>query len=219
MDKLQEELKSFSTLWEGGFKNVIENTDNRRLADVFDYCLKQNMDGKVILEIGPGGGSWTKLMTPAKKIYCLDALSAEHNGFWQYVGEDERIEYHQVEDFSLKEVPDKAIDLVYSYDAFCHISWTGVKTYMTNLLAKLKPGAQGFIMIPDLEKCKPAMTRSFEGEDPDDFDGLPSPGRWYWWGLARYVALLRELGYVIVKEDIGLDARDPIVHFKCPENR
>ena len=42
------------------------------------------MKGKTCLEIGCGGGQWSKFIYDLNifdKIYCIDALSEEHNCF------------------------------------------------------------------------------------------------------------------------------------------
>lgn len=73
-EKLRNELHSFSGLWGGGYPNEIANTDNRQLGSVYDYCLRNTIKDKTVLEIGCGGGSWTRLMDSAKEIYAMDAL-------------------------------------------------------------------------------------------------------------------------------------------------
>ena len=52
--------------------------------------LRKNLEGKTLLEIGCGGGQWTKFISELdifKKIICVDALSAEHNKFWNHLGD------------------------------------------------------------------------------------------------------------------------------------
>lgn len=49
-----------------------------------------------------------------------------------------------------------------------------------------------------------------------DENSEPRPGRWFHAGTERTVSLLQEIGYVIVSRDVGLVARDPIIHFKKP---
>lgn len=227
MDMVQEELQSFRSLWQGGFRNEIVNSDKRNLGKVYEYCIKGNVGGKVVLEIGCGGGSWTKLMLSAQKIYALDALSEKHNRFWEYVGLENKpkIDYICVRDLSMREVPESSVDFVFSYDVFCHLSWSSTKEYMRNMLSRLKPGADCFIMVADFWKfvdsgSSPAHIKApiyaSLAQEIQDFDGPPFPGRWYWWGLDRFIELLQSLGYVILSKDINIDLRDPIVHFRSP---
>jgi hypothetical protein len=218
MDKLKEEIKSFQNLWKGGYKNNIEDSSVRNLQGIYKYCLEPYKSNATILEIGPGHGCWTIKMERAKKIYCLDALSSEHNDF--NVNHTD-IEYYQVDDFSCRMVPDDSIDLLFSYDTFCHISYTGTKEYLKNIYPKLKKGSNCFIMIADYDKYKktetnleyPDIYNSLE-ESIKDYDGPAYPGRWYWYGIKKFCELLKEYKYEIINKDIDIDYKNPICHFK-----
>ena len=101
-------------------------------------------------------------MLSARELWCLDALSAEHNQFWAYLGEQPRdkIHYVQVTDFSCSAVPDDAIDFVFSYGTFCHITWAGQCDYYRSLRQKMRPGANAMIMIADFDKFNSFSERS-----------------------------------------------------------
>jgi hypothetical protein len=44
-------------------------------------------------------------------------------------------------------------------------------------------------------------------------DESPSPGRWYHAGTARTCRMLEECGYRVLVEDLGVNHRDPVIHF------
>ena len=103
-DKLIEEIKSFQTIWKGGFRTGY--TQKRNQKGIEEY-LEKNMTGKCCSEIGCGGGQWSKFiynLNVFDKIYCIDVL----------------------------------LDYVFSYDVFCHISYSGQKKYLENLYEKCK---------------------------------------------------------------------------------
>lgn len=113
-----------------------------------------------------------------------------------------------------------------------------------NLWAKLRPGAECFLMVADYDKANRAA------EDPEirvssavphgkrgelvrlawrvsgrdrlpwgnlhDNDLEPRPGRWYNAGVSRVTEMLERLGYVIKDRDMGLTHRDPVIHFIRP---
>jgi len=112
-----------------------------------------------VLEIGPGRGGWSKAFVEhhAAKVWCLDAKPADANRFWEYVGRRDNVEYVQVQDFTLSPVPDRSIDLFFSFGCFCHISPTLIEEYIISLAGKMKPGANGFLMIADYEKFNRAL--------------------------------------------------------------
>ena len=256
-DRLQREVQSFGPLWEGGYfegdpldpmgassygaggyMSVLHAT---YLAAIRPYVNEET----VALEIGPGRGAWTRCLLPAREVWAMDVLSAEHNGFWEYVGRHEHVHYRQVDDFSCRELPDDHFTYLFSFGCLCHVSFEGTAAYLDNLWAKLRPGAECFLMVADYDKANraasdpqaivasrtaPAGRRGdliraawrLSGLDRlpwshlHDADEEPSPGRWYDTGTSRLAAFLEERGYVVCDEDMGLTHRDPVVHFVRP---
>jgi SAM-dependent methyltransferase len=160
--KLEAELESFRDLWHGGFfaANPAEKLAPLWLESmvggyhvIYLACIRPWLTGRTnVLEIGCGRGAWTRLFLGAERITCVDALSAEHNAFFSYVGQVDNVRYHQVEDFTLSMVPDKTVDYVFSYDALCHVSFAGISEYARSLHRVMKEGAHGFVMVADYRK-------------------------------------------------------------------
>ena len=165
-----------------------------------------------VLEIGPGRGGWTKalLTQNPSKIYALDALSAEHNGFYSYVGNDNRVTYVQVDNFECAPVPDCSVDFFFSFGVFCHISRRGTETYFSSIARKMKQGATGYCMISDYEKMGRALGHVVSQNEHDQ----PEAGRWYHLGQTWFCEMLNKHGFEILDSDIGVLVRDPIVHFR-----
>jgi SAM-dependent methyltransferase len=44
-------------------------------------------------------------------------------------------------------------------------------------------------------------------------DGAPRPGRWYHAGAAETCRVLREVGFTVLDEDMGVDPASPMIHF------
>ncbi|GGT30204.1 hypothetical protein GCM10010271_37810 [Streptomyces kurssanovii] len=161
--KLATELESFRSIWKGGFFRADPLEPLESLYGLWGYtsmqhaiylaCIKPYINSKTsAVEIGPGRGAWTRAMVGAGSVTCLDALSAEHNDFWQYVGRRENIRYFKVEDFSCGMLADDSVDYLFSFDALCHVSFDGISAYLTSLFPKFRPGAHGFIMVADYVK-------------------------------------------------------------------
>lgn len=160
----RKELQSFQQIWHGGYyegdpldpmtPSTYGNTGYMSILHAtYLACIKPyvNQD-TVALEIGPGRGAWTKSLLDAKQVWCLDALSAEHNGFWEYLNHPNNVQYIQVSDYSCSMLPDDSFTYLFSFGCLCHISFESVEAYMHNLYPKLKAGAHGFIMIADYDK-------------------------------------------------------------------
>lgn len=136
------------------------------LHAVWRLAIRPYVDPRrTVLEIGPGRGAWSRaiLACNPRHLHVADVLSAEHNGFWAYVGEDEkrRVTYHEVRDTSLSEIPDGSIDHVFSFGTFCHLSPQLQAEYFRTFARVMKAGAHGFVMYGDYDKFNAAMA---EGE-------------------------------------------------------
>lgn len=248
----RRELKRFvdSQVWKGGYYegdptdpqgNSSYSMHMKYKENMFNplyicylECLKPFINSNIdVLEIGPGKGAWSKaiLSLNPRSLTCIDALSAEHNQFWDFVGNHNRVTYFQVKDFLLNEVKDDSIDFVFSFGTFCHISSLMCYEYFKNLFKKLRSGAQGFIMYADLDKKnafaiahnKPdhayekfdAYTElEFFKKQQDSNDFSPTWSTWYHLGIERAQIMFQELGYEIINKDININERDPVIHFR-----
>lgn len=205
-------------------------------------CIKPYVGpGVAALEIGCGGGAWSRAMAglaPAE-LWCVDVLSAEETGFWEHVGRRPGLRHVQVADLSCALLPDGHFDYFFSFGCFCHLSPVAVREYLANLAPKLKPGAHGFLMVADYDKFNQAQTahrgclenlvpaalrpaaRELGARLPVYFydkneDQTPRPGRWYHLGVDAACAHLEGLGLKIIERDMGLNVRDPLIHFRKP---
>jgi phospholipid N-methyltransferase len=257
----RSEIEQFRELWKGGY---FEGDPLDPMAPSgyghFGYisslhatylrCIRPYVnDRTTVLEIGPGRGAWTKcfIERKAKLILALDALSAEHNEFWDYVGHEPNVQYFQVQDNLCSVVPDESVDYFFSFGTFCHISPQNINDYMKSIFVKMRPGAVGFVMVADYEKfnsmlaaeSKLSISRSFVGRRllpirmlwglifsvirthkvaflPEYEDDVPRPGRWYHLGTRKAVEMLRAIGFNVIDADVGVNHRDPIIHFEKP---
>jgi hypothetical protein len=165
-----EHLAQFQKVWKGGFFEG-DPLDPMGLSTygslgymsvlhaTYLCCIKPYVTPEsLVLEIGPGRGAWTKTMLSGKEVWCLDALSAEHNEFWEYIGHAPHVHYHQVTDFSCSALPDDHFTYFFSFGTFCHIPFAGIAEYARNLWPKLKSGSHGFLMIADYDKYNHAVS-------------------------------------------------------------
>lgn len=82
------------------------------LHAIYQVCIRHYiLSETIVLEIGPGRGTWTKTMLGAKDIWCLDALSAEHNKFWEHIGNEhkKKVKYEKVTDLFLQEFAERLL--------------------------------------------------------------------------------------------------------------
>lgn len=241
MNKLQKEINSFQKVWKGGYKTGYSNKRNQAGLEVY---LANKLSGNNLLEIGCGGGQWSKFILNLEifeKIYCIDVLSEEHNEFWKYLGKDAQkvVEYIQVENFNLDFIEDNSLDYVFSYDVFCHLSFSSIDAYLSSIYKKCKKGAKVLIMYADPEKylesepenrnhvIKYLPKKKFVHKVSKkilikdalmDKDGEPSDPnfepRWFWLGKDNFISLCDKYNFSIIEEDLNIDKTNPITLLK-----
>lgn len=169
--RLRDELQSFQDLWKGGYHEGDPRDPMGRssyaslgymsvLHATYLLCIRPYVGpDTAVVEIGPGRGAWTRtfLQLGATDVWCLDALSREHNGFDAYVGAPNPVRYFQVADFSCRELPDDHFNFLFSFGCLCHVSPDGVEQYLRNMYAKLRRGANAFILVADYDKYNAAL--------------------------------------------------------------
>lgn len=256
-NELAEEIASFEGLWKGGyFEGDPLDPLARSTFGNFGYisvlyatylvCIKPYVSADTrALEIGPGRGAWTKTMLAAKEVWTLDALSAEYNGFFEYLNHPTNVRYIQVSDFECRDLPDGYFDFLFSFGCLCHVSFEGISAYAKNLFPKLASGAHCFWLVADKAK----YARFVENEKRFDiwralmptrkrltpvkklleaFSSATRPsflttdvfaegqGHWHDAGAARTCEMLEAAGYKVIDSDVGVLPRDPIIHFMKP---
>jgi SAM-dependent methyltransferase len=237
-EKFKQEIESFQNIWHGGYFG--ENTIARNQLGL-EYYLVNNIENNLtILEIGCGRGRWSKFIyenLSPKKLQCIDVLSEEHNKFWSFVGEEkkEKLEYYQVKDFSLSEIPDDSLDFVFSYDVWCHISSSSQELYLESLYKKCRTGAKLIIMYSDPEKyynsepnnlwfikayLPKEKTENITNKEEifklaiEDSDGEIIEGRWYWIGKEKFLKNINKHNYKVLFEDLEIDKTNVITFFE-----
>lgn len=216
------------------------------LHAIYLRCIKPYINAETIaLEIGPGHGAWTKTMLEAKEVWALDALSAEYNRFFEYLNHPKNVKYFQVEDFECRELPENYFNYMFSFGCLCHISFEGISRYAANIFDKLQPGANCFWMVADKRKYAKFIEQADEFDvlyalSPkkgrfstfrkvfESFSKAMRPpfltlsvfdkgqGCWHDAGVEQTCEMLEKVGYKIIESDIGLIARDPMIHFIKP---
>ena len=118
-------------------------------------------------------------MMPAKEIYALDALPADHNGFYDYLGHPSHVKYIRVDDFSCSVLPDYHFDYMFSFGCLCHVSFEGITAYAQNLFGKLKSGANCFWMVADYAQLNDAGRLVHRNHERLVDSLLPHSKLWY----------------------------------------
>jgi SAM-dependent methyltransferase len=116
----------------------------------------------VALEIGAGGGRWTRYLLGARKVVVVE-LNPE---FFPYLlerfpDEADKLEFVETPGYEIPGIEDGSIDFVFSFGTFVHIDPEGIDTYLGEIRRCLRPGGTATIHYGDRSK------RFFAGRPPE----------------------------------------------------
>ena len=143
-----------------------ENPEEAELRAIRDHWLLPYVDpAKTGLEIGPGGGRWTRYMLGFCRLYVVDfhaeLLAELRRNFAQS---------HIVEILNngtdFPGVPAASIDFVFSFGVFVHLDLYLIRAYLANLREVIHRETQVVIQYADKDKPKAQQNRGFSNNDP-----------------------------------------------------
>jgi cyclopropane fatty-acyl-phospholipid synthase-like methyltransferase len=167
------------------------------LVYVREHFLLPYIDpSKTVLEIGPGGGRWTRYMLRAGTLYAVDY----HQELLDELHRNVRgVNLHPIlnngDDFP--GIPDASVDFGFSFGTFVHLDVDIIERYLANLRRVLAPDATVVIQYSDKTKPLARENASFSENDPETMR-----------------ALVVAAGYRIEEEDTGSLWHSAIVRFR-----
>ena len=148
-----------------------------------------------VVEIGPGGGRWTRYMLPARKVYAVDyheeLLKELRKNF---KNENICLVKNNGDDFP--GIQKASIDFIFSFGTFVHLDLEIIDGYLKNMKPLLKNDANVVIQYSDKNKPIAKRNKGFSDNDPDKMRGL-----------------VLSHGYSIFEEDIQTMWHSAIIRF------
>lgn len=148
-----------------------------------------------VLEIGPGGGRWTRYMLSVKKLYVID--------FYQELLDELKSNFRSADLVLVKNngndfpgVANESVDFIFSFGTFVHLDIEIIDRYLENMKPLLKPTSNVVIHYADKTKPMGLQNKGFSQNDPDTM---------------RKLVLSR--GYFIYEEDIKTLWHSSVIRF------
>ncbi|MGA2190991.1 MAG: class I SAM-dependent methyltransferase [Steroidobacteraceae bacterium] len=116
-------------------------------ASVVRCVLQRYLPERVrVLEIGPGAGRWTTELIGRSSTYtgvdisasCIDLCKTKFSGHAQAT-------FRVGSGSDLRDIPDRSIDALWSFDVFVHINETEVDAYANEFKRVMAPAATGVV--------------------------------------------------------------------------
>ncbi|MGB5165626.1 MAG: class I SAM-dependent methyltransferase [Woeseiaceae bacterium] len=123
------------------------NVSKEWKESVIEHIMLGNIEpDKVVLEIGPGFGRWTrKLIEVSNRLISIDITEKCIEHCKQVFGHNDNVEFHLNDGRNLDVVADNSIDFVWSFDVFVHIEPPDVASYLQEFRRVLKDGGIAII--------------------------------------------------------------------------
>lgn len=159
------------------------------------YVLPFVKSDHVALEIGPGGGRWTRYLLQFRKLYVVD-----HHA--ELLRELRKHCYQRNMTFVVNNgsdfpgVPDNSVDYLVSIACFVHLEPHLVETYLRNMFRVLKPGGNAVLTYADKTKVGGRINETFGDNSPE-----------------RMRQMVNNAGFRIVEEDLTVLWNSGIIRF------
>lgn len=155
---------------------VLHRAGPANLSDVVKYYIEPYVTPQsVVLEIGPGGGRWTKYLLAAKEIIVVE-LNPEFFPYLQERFKDHlsKFRFYHTSGYELDGVEADSVDFIFTFVTFVHIEPDGIYSYLGHIKRVLKPGAIAIIQYADKTKRRARMNRGFSNMNPGKMEAFVS---------------------------------------------
>jgi phospholipid N-methyltransferase len=160
-----------------------------------NYLLPYIYPDHCALEIGPGGGRWTRYLLGFKKLYVVDyhaeALKELESNFNQH-----NMVFIKNSGTDFPGVERGTVDFLFSFGTFVHLELHLIISYLENIETILKPGGNVVIQYSDMDKIMARQTKGFVDNTPE---------------VMRQ--MVEEAGYTVLEEDLTTLWHSSVIRF------
>lgn len=151
--------------------------------------------GRTGLEIGPGGGRWTRYLLGFDTLYAVDVHQELLDELRRTIAARNVVTIRN-SGTDFPGVPDGSVDYVLSFGVFVHLDRPLIEDYLANLGRILRPGADVVLQYADQTKVMARNNRAFADNDPE-----------------RMRAMVTAAGFTIREEDTTSLWHSSVVRF------
>jgi SAM-dependent methyltransferase len=123
---------------------------------IFEELVRPRLrTSKVVLEIGPGKGSWTRAVLnhfPSGTLIAVDRLPLEQLLRQRCPDAGNRLKFFQTTHNDYSFLADRSIDFAFSFGVFVHIPVPEIARILKRLRSKMAPGAEILVHYSNWDK-------------------------------------------------------------------
>jgi len=150
------------------------------------YILPYVKPDHVALEIGPGGGRWTRYLLGFRRLYVVD-YHAELLQELRRRFDKPNMQFIVNNGTDFPGVPEDSVDYVLSIACFVHLDVHLIAAYLKNIAAILKPGGNAVLTYSDKTKVGAQINATFSENTPE-----------------RMREMVKQAGLRVVEEDLTI---------------
>jgi ubiquinone/menaquinone biosynthesis C-methylase UbiE len=147
------------------------------------------------LEIGPGGGRWTRYLVGFGELYVVD-FHAEILRELRRTLSLSKMKFIQNNGYDFPGVEAESIDFLFSFGCFVHLDREIIAAYLDSIRHVLRRGGNAIIHYSDKSKIMAQINKSFSHNDPE---------------LMR--SMVTSTGFRVVEEDLTTLWHSSIIRF------
>lgn len=150
---------------------------------------------KVVLEIGPGGGRWTKYLLNCRHLYAVDyhdELLDELRKNYNYP----HMAFIKNNGTDFPGIEANSIDYLFSFGTFVHLELHLIQSYLKNIRSIIKPKSPVVIQYGDKTKEMGMRNQTFPNNTPE---------------IMR--KMVTDSGYKIIREDLTTLWHSSVIQF------
>lgn len=136
------------------------------------------------VEIGPGGGRWTRYLLGFETLYAVDYHQELLDELKRNVGRHRRVRLIKNNGTDFPGIDPNSIDYLFSFGTFVHLDFELIEAYLLAMRSILKPEGNVVIQYSDKTKIMAQINESFTDNSPE-----------------RMREAVRRMGYRILEED------------------
>lgn len=147
------------------------------------------------VEIGPGGGRWTRYLMGCERVYAVD--------YFQELLDELGRNFREKNIIPIKNngtdfpgVPEHAVDFVFSFGTFVHFDAPVIEKYLQSIRSILRPGGNVVLHYSDMTKIMARENSGFADNTPE-----------------RMRKMVLDAGYRILEEDLTTMWHSSLIRF------
>jgi ubiquinone/menaquinone biosynthesis C-methylase UbiE len=130
------------------------------------YLLPFVGPDKTVIEIGPGGGRWTRYLKSAKTVYAVDYHQELLDELTKNVKDPNVIKIKN-DGHNFPGIADSSIDFVFSFDVFVHLDVDIIDQYLVEMYRVMKPESMAVLHYSDKTKNEGFRDKTFSSNCPE----------------------------------------------------